>query len=108
MSAKLGTDHRKLVPLRDRLLVRMNEQVVPTTETGIQMTTEAHLRPSQTGVIQGLGPKVEDVGNLKVGAMVYFAQMAGHEVPDQALNEKRPLIFLKEADIEGVYENHDS
>jgi len=74
----------KLVPLEDRVVLKLMEQE-EKTQSGIVLPDTAKEKPSKATVIAAGPGKYDDNGNLipmpvKVGDIVVFAKYAGTEV----------------------------
>ena len=93
----------KLVPLEDRVVVKLIEQE-QTTSTGIVLPDTAKEKPSK-GKVLAVGPgKYSDKGELlpmpvKEGDIVVFAKYAGTEVK---LDEEDYLVLRGLTDIIGI------
>ena len=86
----------KLVPLQDRLVVKMTE-IEETTKSGLILTGSAKEKPQAAEIIS-IGPDVKL--NVKVGDKILFAKWSGTEVKIEG--EER--LIMKESDILGVIE----
>ncbi len=93
----------KLVPLEDRVVVKLVEQE-QVTATGIVLPDTAKEKPSK-GRVEAVGPgKYSDKGELlpmqvKVGDLVVFAKYAGTELK---LDGEEYLVLRGLTDIIGV------
>jgi chaperonin GroES len=93
----------KLVPLEDRVVVKIIEQE-QVTATGIVLPDTAKEKPSK-GRVEAVGPgKYSDKGDLlpmqvKVGDLVVFAKYAGTELK---LDGEEYLVLRGMTDIIGV------
>jgi chaperonin GroES len=93
----------KLVPLEDRVVVKIIEQE-QVTPTGIVLPDTAKEKPSK-GRVEAVGPgKYSDKGDLlpmqvKVGDLVVFAKYAGTELK---LDGEEYLVLRGMTDIIGV------
>ena len=93
----------KLVPLQDRVVVRMTE-LEETTKSGIILTGAAKEKP-QVAEVVAVGPgamvdgKLEPM-NVKVGDKVITSKYSGTEVK----LDSHELIIVKQADILAIVE----
>jgi chaperonin GroES len=93
----------KLVPLEDRVVVKIIEQE-QVTATGIVLPDTAKEKPSK-GRVEAVGPgKYSDKGDLlpmpvKVGDLVVFAKYAGTELK---LDGEEYLVLRGMTDIIGI------
>ncbi len=93
----------KLVPLQDRVVVRMTE-MEETTKSGIILTGAAKEKP-QVAEVVAIGPgamvdgKLEPM-NVKVGDKVITSKYSGTEVK----LDGEELIIVKQADILAIVE----
>ena len=93
----------KLVPLQDRVVVRMTE-MEETTKSGIILTGAAKEKPQVAEVVAG-GPgamvdgKLEPM-NVKIGDKVITSKYSGTEVKLGG----EELIIVKQADILAIVE----
>ena len=93
----------KLVPLQDRVVVRMTE-LEETTKSGIILTGAAKEKP-QVAEVVAVGPgamvdgKLEPM-NVKVGDKVITSKYSGTEVK----LDSQELIIVKQADILAIVE----
>lgn len=93
----------KLVPLQDRVVVRMTE-LEETTKSGIILTGAAKEKP-QVAEVVAVGPgamvdgKLEPM-NVKVGDKVITSKYSGTEVK----LDGQELIIVKQADILAIVE----
>lgn len=93
----------KLVPLQDRVVVRMTE-MEETTKSGIILTGAAKEKP-QVAEVVAVGPgamvdgKLEPM-NVKVGDKVITSKYSGTEVK----LDGEELIIVKQADILAIVE----
>ena len=93
----------KLVPLQDRVVIKMTE-IEETTKSGIILTGAAKEKPSFAEVIE-VGPGGMVDGNevkmeVKVGQKVIVSKYAGTEVK----LDKEEYIIVKQSDILAVVE----
>ncbi len=93
----------KLVPLQDRVVVRMTE-LEETTKSGIILTGAAKEKP-QVAEVVAVGPgamvdgKLEPM-NVKIGDKVITSKYSGTEVK----LDGQELIIVKQADILAIVE----
>lgn len=93
----------KLVPLQDRVVVRMTE-IEETTKSGIILTGAAKEKP-QVAEVVAVGPgamvdgKLEPM-NVKIGDKVITSKYSGTEVK----LDGQDLIIVKQADILAIVE----
>ena len=93
----------KLVPLQDRVVVRMTE-LEETTKSGIILTGAAKEKP-QVAEVVAVGPgamvdgKLEPM-NVKIGDKVITSKYSGTEVK----LDGQDLIIVKQADILAIVE----
>ena len=93
----------KLVPLQDRVVVRMTE-MEETTKSGIILTGAAKEKP-QVAEVVAVGPgamvdgKLEPM-NVKIGDKVITSKYSGTEVK----LDGQDLIIVKQADILAIVE----
>ena len=93
----------KLVPLQDRVVVRMTE-IEETTKSGIILTGAAKEKP-QVAEVVAVGPgamvdgKLEPM-NVKIGDKVITSKYSGTEVKLGG----EELIIVKQADILAIVE----
>ena len=93
----------KLVPLQDRVVVRMTE-LEETTKSGIILTGAAKEKPQVAEVVAvGPGAKVDgkqEPMNVKIGDKVITSKYSGTEVKLGG----EELIIVKQADILAIVE----
>jgi chaperonin GroES len=92
----------KLVPLEDRVVVKLVEQE-DKTSSGIVLPDSAQERPQKATVIATGPGKYDDKGNLmpmpvKKGDLVVFAKYSGTEVKV----EDEEYLVLRASDLLGV------
>lgn len=80
-------------PIQDRILVLRDDQE-ETTKSGIILPEDK--LPQGTGIVMGVGPKVEVV---KVGQRVLFKKLDGHDYREGG----KDYVILKEFNIQAVY-----
>ena len=84
----------KLVPLSDRVIVKMTE-VEETTASGIILASSAKEKPMVAEVI-AVGPGTSDVKmEVKVGDQVLYGKYAGTEITIDG----KDLLIMKQGDI---------
>ena len=93
----------KLVPLQDRVVVRMTE-LEETTKSGIILTNAAKEKPQMAQVLAvGPGGNVdgkEITMHVEVGQKVIYSKYAGTEVKI----DNQEVIIVRQADILAIVE----
>ena len=87
----------KLVPLQDRLVVKMTE-IEETTKSGLILTGSAKEKPQAAEIIS-IGPDVKL--NVKVGDKIITKKFAGVEVKV----DREDLIIVQQSDILAILED---
>lgn len=87
----------KLVPLQDRVVIKMTE-IEETTKSGLILTGSAKEKP-QCAEIVALGPDVKI--NVKIGDKVFTKKFAGVEVKV----DKEDLTIISQNDILAILED---
>lgn len=87
----------RLVPLQDRVVVKMTE-IEETTKSGLILTGSAKEKP-QCAEIVALGPDVKI--NVKIGDKVFTKKFAGVEVKV----DKEELHIIGQSDILAILED---
>lgn len=87
----------KLVPLQDRLVVKMTE-IEETTKNGLILTGSAKEKPQAAEIIS-IGPDVKL--NVKVGDKIITKKFAGVDVKV----DREDLIIVQQSDILAILED---
>lgn len=87
----------KLVPLQDRVVIKMTE-IEETTKSGLILTGSAKEKP-QCAEIVALGPDVKI--NVKIGDKVFTKKFAGVEVKV----DKEELTIISQNDVLAILED---
>ena len=87
----------KLVPLQDRLVVKMTE-IEETTKSGLILTGSAKEKPQAAEIIS-IGPAVKL--NVKVGDKIITKKFAGVDVKV----DREDLIIVQQSDILAILED---
>ncbi len=87
----------KLVPLQDRLVVKMTE-IEETTKSGLILTGSAKEKPQAAEIIS-IGPDVKL--NVKVGDKIITKKFAGVDVKV----DREDLIIVQQSDILAILED---
>ena len=87
----------KLVPLQDRLVVKMTE-IEETTKSGLILTGSAKEKPQAAEIIS-IGPDVKL--NVKVGDKIITKKFAGVDVKV----DREDLIIVQQRDILAILED---
>ena len=87
----------KLVPLQDRLVVKMTE-IEETTKSGLILTGSAKEKPQAAEIIS-IGPDVKL--NVKVGDKIITKKFAGVDVRV----DREDLIIVQQSDILAILED---
>lgn len=86
----------KIMPLKDRVVVRFSDENVEKTAGGIYVPDVAKEKP-QKGIVEAVG---KDVKELKTGNIVLFDKYSGSKIKVDDVE----YLIVKEEDILGIIE----